>query len=258
MDEYIKLFNAPIECCEGKKIPKKLFYEEGNLTAADKEIFTTNIKKIILEYMFSEERINIKPYRDEEVECEEIAVIRVILESDKKYKRICDIIQKAIPYSIILICEFEDKVIFNVANKKINKVDIDKNTIDEMLYTEWINLNSKVEKDKKFFDELNISKWSYIDLYRFYNSFVDNVKLYNAAKYSKDIDELKQLDVDVVKEITDKIEKLGLEITSLRNNLKKESQFNKKIEINIKIKKIQEEQNKLILSLKGEYGQENG
>ena len=122
-----------------------------------------------------------------------------------------------------------------------------------MLYTEWINLDSQVETDDKFFDELDIRKWSYIDLYKFYNSFVDNVKLYNAAKYSNNIDGLKSLEVEVVKEITDKIEKLGLEIVRLRNNLKKESQFNKKIEINIKIKKIQEEQNKLILSLKGEY-----
>ena len=122
-----------------------------------------------------------------------------------------------------------------------------------MLYTEWINLDYQVETDNKFFDELDIRKWSYIDLYKFYNSFVNNIKLYNATKYYNDIDGLKNLDVEVVKEITDKIEKLGLEIVSLRNNLKKESQFNKKIEINIKIKKIQEEQNKLILSLKGEY-----
>lgn len=122
-----------------------------------------------------------------------------------------------------------------------------------MLYTEWINLDYQVETDNKFFDELDIRKWSYIDLYKFYNSFVNNIKLYNATKYYNDIDGLKNLYVEVVKEITDKIEKLGLEIVSLRNNLKKESQFNKKIEINIKIKKIQEEQNKLILSLKGEY-----
>ena len=252
MDEYIKLFNAPMECYEGGRIPKKLFYEEANLTSSDREIFTTDINKIILEYMFSEDRINIKPYKDEEVECEEIAIIRVILESDKKYKRICDIIQKSIPYSVILICEFNNKVIFNVANKKVNKVDNDKNTIDEMLFTEWIGLDSEVETDKKFFEGLNVREWSYIDLYKFYNSFVNNVKLYNAAKYSKNIDELKQLNVEVVKEITDKVEKLSLEITSLRNNLKKETQFNKKIEINIKIKKNQEEQNKLILSLKGE------
>ena len=239
MVEYIKLFNAPDECYEGGRITKKLFYEEGNLTSSDKELFTTDINKIVLEYMFSEDRINIKSYKDEEIECEEIAVIRVRLENDKKYKRICEIIQRAIPYSIILICEFENKVIFNVANKKINKINIDKNTIDEMLYTEWISLDSCLEADKRFFDELDIRKWSYIDLYK-------------SVKYSNDIDELKQLDVDIIKEITDEIEKLDLEIVSLRNNLKKEAQFNKKVEINIKIKKLQEQQKQLISKLKGE------
>lgn len=252
MKDYIKLFNAPDECYEGGRITKKLFYEEGNLNSEDKQLFTTDIKKITLEYMFSKDRINIKPYKDEEIECEEIAVIKVILENDKKYKKICEIIQKAIPYSIIIICEFENKVMFNVANKKINKIDINKNIIDEMIFTKWINLDSEEEADKNFFKELNIKNWSYIDLYRFYNSFVNNVKLYNATKYSNNIDRLKELDVDVVKKITDKIQELGLEIIRLRNNLKKESQFNKRIDINIKIKKIQEEQNKLILSLKGE------
>ena len=252
MDEYIKLFNAPIDCCEGRKIPKKLFYEEGNLTSTDKDIFTKDIKKIVLEYMFSEDRINIKPYRDEEVECEEIAVIRVILENDKKYKRRCEIIQKSIPYSIILICELEDKILFNVANKKVNKVDCDKNTIDEMLFTEWINLDSQIDADRRFFEKLNVSSWSYINLHKFYNSFVDNINIHNATKYSNDIETLNSLDVNVVKDITDRIEKLSLEIANLRNNLKKEVQFNKKIEINIKIKKIEEQQKKLILSLKGE------
>lgn len=251
MDEYIKLFNAPTDCYEGGRITKKLFYEEGNLTSTDKEIFTTDINKIILEYMFSEDRINIRPYKDEEVECEEIAIIRVILERDKKYKRICEIIQKAIPYSIILICEFENKVNFNVANKKVNKVDVDKNTIDEMLFTEWISLDSELEADRKFFEELNIRNWSYIDLYKFYNSFVDNVKRRNAAKYSKDIEGLKQLDVEKVKELTDKIEKFELEIVALRNTLKKEVQFNKKMELNIRIKRIEALKKQLIKELNG-------
>lgn len=249
MDEYIKLFNAPKECNEGGRIPKKLFYDEANLTSADKEIFTTDINKIVLEYIFSEDRINIKSYKDEEVECDEIAVIRVILENDKKYRKICDIIQKSIPYSIILICEFDNKVLFNVANKKINKVDEGKNTFDEMLFTEWISLDSEQERDRNFFEELNVRNWSYIDLYKFYNSFIDNVKRLNAAKYSKNIETLKQIDVEKIKELTDKIEKFELEIVFLRNALKKEVQFNKKIEINIKIKKIETMKNSLINEL---------
>lgn len=251
-EEYIKLFNAPGECCEGGRIAKKLFYEEGNLTVSDKELFTSNIEKVILEYMFTEDRLNIKTYSSDEIECEEIAVIRVVLQEDKKYKRVCEIIQRAIPYSIIIICEYETKIMFNVANKRINKNDEGRNTIDEMLFTEWINIDVKSENDKKLLQGLNIKGWSYIDLYKFYNSFVDKVKLFNASKYTGNIDELSQLDVGEVKKITDKIEKSGLEIASLRNSLKKEVQFNRKMELNIKIKKIEEQYNNLVLELKGE------
>lgn len=250
--DYMVKFNAPKECIEGSRIPKKLFYEEYNMSTSDKDLFTHGIDKIVLEYMFSEDRVNIPTYKDEEIECEEIAVIRVILSDDKKYKRICEIIQRAIPYSIIVICEYNESILFNIASKRVNKNDEEKNTVEEMIFTEWISLERQKKNQKIFLDSLDVREWSYINLYRFYNSFVDKVKIFNASKYSKDIEYLNGLNVDEVKKITDNIESLGLEITSLKDKLKKESQFNKKMDLNIKIKKIEMKKNELIKKLNSE------
>lgn len=248
--DYMVKFNAPNECIEGSRIPKKLFYEEYNMSYFDKDLFTHAIDKIVLEYMFSEERINIPAYKEDEIEYEEIAVIRVFLSDNKKYKRICEIIQRAIPYSIIVICEYKENILFNVASKRINKNDEEKNTVEEMIFTEWISLERQKKNQMVFLDSLNVKEWSYINLYKFYNSFVDNVKIFNASKYSNDIEYLNEINVDELKKITDKIESLSLEISSLKDKLKKESQFNRKMDLNIKIKKIEIEKNELINKLK--------
>ena len=249
--DYMVNFNVPKECIEGSRIPKKLFYEEYDMSSSDKELFTKAIDKIVLEYMFSEDRINIAAYKNDDIECEEVAVIRVFLHEDSKYKRICEIIQRAIPYSLIVICEYKEKVLFNVASKRINKNDESKNTVEEMVFTDWISVEKQKKNDKVFLEGLNVREWSYSNLYKFYNSFLDKVKLFNASKYSSNLEIFNNIDVDMVKKLTDKIERLELEISSLKDKLKKESQFNKKMDLNIKIKKLEIKKNEFIKELNG-------
>lgn len=249
--DYMVNFNVPKECIEGSRIPKKLFYEEYDMSSSDKELFTKAIGKIVLEYMFSEDRINIAAYKNDDIECEEVAVIRVFLHEDSKYKRICEIIQRAIPYSLIVICEYKEKVLFNVASKRINKNDESKNTVEEMVFTDWISVEKQKKNDKVFLEGLNVREWPYSNLYKFYNSFVDKVKLFNASKYSSNLEIFNNIDVDTVKKLTDKIERLELEISSLKDKLKKESQFNKKMDLNIKIKKLEIKKNEFIKELNG-------
>ena len=249
--DYMVNFNVPKECIEGSRIPKKLFYEEYDMSSSDKELFTKAIGKIVLEYMFSEDRINIAAYKNDDIECEEVAVIRVFLHEDSKYKRICEIIQRAIPYSLIVICEYKEKVLFNVASKRINKNDESKNTVEEMVFTDWISVEKQKKNDKVFLEGLNVREWSYSNLYKFYNSFLDKVKLFNASKYSSNLEIFNNIDVDTVKKLTDKIERLELEISSLKDKLKKESQFNKKMDLNIKIKKLEIKKNEFIKELNG-------
>lgn len=249
--DYMVNFNVPKECIEDSRIPKKLFYEEYDMSSSDKELFTKAIDKVVLEYMFSEDRVNIAAYKNDDIECEEVAVIRVLLHEDSKYKRICEIIQRAIPYSLIVICEYKKNVLFNAASKRINKNDAEKNTVEEMIFTDWISLEKQNKNEKVFLESLNVREWSYANLYKFYNSFVDKVKLFNASKYSSNLEVLNSIDVDEVKKLTDKIESLSFEILSLKDKLKKESQFNKKMDLNIKIKKLEIKKNEFIKQLNG-------
>jgi len=74
--------------------------------------------------------------------------------------------------------------------------------------------------------------------------------LFNASVYEENYQSLKNKDAGKVKELTEKINNIEAEIIDLRNKLKKENHFNKKIQININIKKLEEQRNNIIKELK--------
>lgn len=242
--------NIPSSCEVNNTIFKKLFYENATMSSSDKEIFTNHIDKIVWKYSFKEENLNIKEYKTDELEYEEIAVIEVSLSNDKKYKRIAEIIQNTIPYPLILVFVIGDKILLNTASKRINKVDISKNTVEEYNYSSWINLSGINENDEKFIQSLNIMEFSFINIYKFYYSFVEKVKIFNASKFTNDFESLKSKDIEEINKLKIEIETLNTEIKKLKAELKMEQHFNKRLDMNVKIKKKESKKNNFIEKLK--------
>jgi len=250
IEDFIKRFNIPSSCEVNSTIFKKLFYEKVTMSKVDKDIFQNDIDKIICIYSFKEETINIRPYKDEVIEYEEIAIIKIVLLKDTKFKRISEIIQRNMPYPLILVFQYGEKILFNVAHKRVNKADESKDTVDEFIYTDWINLISLSDREEHFINSMNIKGFSFSNFYRFYSDVVDRINIFNASKYQSDFVNLNTIGAVAVKSITDEIEKVNVQILELRSKIKNEVHFNKKVEINIKVKKFEEFRKKLIKNLK--------
>lgn len=242
--------NIPSTCRVFNTIFKKLFYENSIMNSTDKEIFTNHIDKVVWKYSFKEETLNIKGYKTDEIDYEEIALVEVLLNEDKKYKRIAEIIQNTIPYPLIIVFVKGDKILLNAASKRINKVDISKNTVDEYIYSSWIDTLNLTENEQKFLKSLNIKDFSFANTYKFYLSFVERLEVFNASQFAGDFDNLKNKDIEEVNNLNNKIETLNSEVEKLRVEIKKEQHFNKRLDINIKIKKVETEKNNLIEKLK--------
>jgi len=248
-EDFLKKFNIPDSCEVNNTIFKKMFYDNASMNKIDKEIFQKDINKIVWLYSFKEETINIRSYKDEVREYEEVAVIKVVLLNDTKIKRISEIIQSTIPYPLILLFQYGDKVLFNVAHKRINKADENKNIVEENIYTEWVNLLRLSGREEQFIGSMNINGFSFSHFYRFYSDVVDRMNIFNASKYHSDFGTLKVIGAVKVKAIADEIEKLDVKMLKLRSNIKHEVHFNKKIEMNIEMKKSESRKKYLIQSL---------
>lgn len=223
------ILNIPKECEFDNIIAKDNF----ELKARDQKIFTENIERIKLIYSLKEENIRIKPYKDTEREYLEVQVINITLKKDAKLDRIADIVLRAIPYPIILSFEFKNKVRLFVSHQKESLIDTTKITLEEIISTNWIDPENTDEIDKKLFKSLQIENLNYSNFYKFYNDIVTSLIVYNSSKYvGKD---LTNLSIEKIKEIQDEIDIIDNEIAKKRAEIKKETQFNKELEINMKI-----------------------
>lgn len=240
MDKY-SFLNIPNSCFIGSTIYKKLFYENANLSTTDKTLFTDTIDKINWVYCLKPETINISDFKDEERDYPEIEVIEVILRKNNKINRIAEIIMRTIPYPMLLIFKLEDKLQFYVAHQRINQNDKSKNRLEEIITTEWL------ENDSSLFAKLNIKTMRFINLYSLYSDIVDIISLY---KVSNIIGENAPISGAEARTLFTQIEEIDKQINGLRAKLKKESQFNRKIELNIEIKKLRNLKNELLGGVK--------
>ena len=232
-----EFLNIPDSCFIGNTIYKKLFYENADLSASDKSLFTSVINKISWLYCLKPETINIAAYRDEVRDYPEIEGIEVLVHKDYKLKRVAEIIMRTIPYPMLLIFKLEDKRQLYLAHQRISQSDSNKNTIEEFIVTDWLDGNSDL------FKRLDIKQMRFTNFFALYSDIVDTVSIYNLSTMMPADDNITGLEA---RKLAREIEDIEEEMIDLRHKLKKESQFNRKMELNIKIKGLEQRKNNLL------------
>lgn len=250
IERIAKRLDINSACVIGSTIFKKLFYENAKMSGRDKTIFINQIEKITLLYSFSPDTINLKPYRDEDREYDEIAVILVEVSRETGIQRIQDIIQLNIPYPLVLIFLSGNKLMLNVAHKRINKADESRNTVEKTVNSRWLDIDKMDLLDQQFVDSLYMNRLSFSNCYNFYSDIYNRVILYNLSKYTGDYEGLLGVNPEDAEKNLKKTTHFDSSIKELRSKMKKEEQLNRRIELNIKIKGNQKELENIINMLK--------
>ena len=124
-----------------------------------------------------------------------------------------------------------------MAHQRTNQNDSSKNTIEEFISTDWL------DRDSALFAKLDIKQMRFTNFYALYSDIVDTISIYNLSAIMTTDD---RITGEEARELSAQIEDIEQKITSLRARLKKESQFNRRMELNIEIKKLEQNKNKLL------------
>ena len=237
MEDFFESLCFPASTYVGRKLDKKEFLDNFSLNINERKLLSQAIDRITLENILNKDTINITPYLDVEKDYSEIAVIKVKISNKEKLKSINNIIQQ-IPYSLIVFYIFENELNLCLSPKRINKADSSKLVVEEVHFSKWIDFSNLTDIDKSFLQSLNINNHPFTNLLAFYESFIDKLISFNASKYigilatSKDI-----------KEILEEIQNLEANIVEVKNKIKKETNFNNKVNMNIELKKLNDKLN---------------
>lgn len=199
------MLELPQNCLVDRFIPKKTFYERVNISTTLKQEFINKLEKIIWKYKISQDNLNIT--KTDKIE--EIEILELILKEKCDVKNIIKVITKEIPYPILFKINYKNEYMYAIKYES------------DIIQTEW---NENIE--------ISING---LDLNAVYENLVKQI----AGIDNNSIDVKKEL--EKIKEI----ELLEKEINKLKSNIEKEKQFNRKVELNKKVRKLEKEMEEL-------------
>jgi len=236
---FYQQMEIPEPCFLKQKVFKKHFYENVTLNRVDKKAFTDDIDEIHWLYTLKPETINIPALVSTERDYSEVAVVQVNLTENARYQRIAQIIQRTIPYPLLLVFYHKNHIVLSVADKQINQVDQEKVKVNDFYDTGWIDLGEPSKAEKDFIKSFIIKKFSYQNFYAFYADMTACIIALNCAKLGGSFTLNTECSLEQRIEYLENIRQTQQKIQTLRAALKKETQFNHKLGINMQIKQSQ-------------------
>jgi hypothetical protein len=242
IDILYEKMGLPDSCHLGKRIYKKLFHENAKLGATDKKAFREDIETITWEYTLKPSTIPIRSYSDEEREYLEIAIIQVNLKTQHRTGRIAEIIHRAIPYPLVVVFAYESSFLLSLATKRFSQAERGAVVADEFFTTDWIEPALMTTVQVSFLDSLVVSSLPHTDFRAFYYALVDRVIALDCATHTGsfiletavDRSETRRRALAACRDLESRI-------AEERAALKKETQFNRKVERNVRIKQMEKE-----------------
>tara|TARA_R110000787_G_C13441618_1_gene446431 strand:- start:1135 stop:1893 length:759 start_codon:yes stop_codon:yes gene_type:complete len=237
--EFIQQLAFPETSRVNDKVFKRLFYEHGQLTSADKKLFAEDVDDITCLYMLTPKTIAINAFHDDDRVYDEIAVLLVKLRKQNSAPRIASLIQRTIPYPVILLISYQEQLMLQLADKRINKADSSKLVIADSISSDWLNLNEPAIYSQAFINTFSIKQLRYSHLYHFYQDWMQALLNLNSAKYvNKNLQD--QLgDYVLQRQTLEQIETTQSSINELRKKIKAANQLNEQTRLNIQIKSLQ-------------------
>ncbi|HFK1681938.1 TPA: DUF4391 domain-containing protein [Bacillus tropicus] len=231
-----------------RKIDKKMFFNQINFSTKEKQQITTWIDRVVMAYILAPQNINIHPYVDEEKKYENMSFIDIPLKKEltlKQVQGLAEMLHEALPNPTVLCFGYNGKVLLCTALKRINKNNIQKAVVEELLLSSWLNLENMNDATKQFIKKIHFSSVSFTTFYELYSEFHYGIQLFKVAEKNGEFIDYEKEELKVVQTLIEQITGLEGEIEHYRRLMKKESQFNKKVEYNVKIQELKKQYERL-------------
>ncbi len=217
-----KLYKFPDSAKFGHVISKSKIYQHAAPTSRVKELFVAQVEKITWAYKLSPATINLPVSRG----VQEIQVFTVSLRTGELSFDVLQTIDKAIPSPILFVLSYNGKYRYTAAYKRPSEADKSKWVISSYFQSEW--MKPQMDTDTHRLKELPV---------------VLNMKaLYEALL--KDLIPLQPHRNENFQDLIDRAEqisKLERKAVKLANRIKKEKQFNRRVELNRMLNELKSE-----------------
>jgi hypothetical protein len=240
VEPIIAALALPNDSRVDQRVPKKLMLEQGAPTPADKRAIQDGIEEIIWVAALKPVNVGVPVFRDDVREYLEIAVLTLTLRQDAKANRLAELVHRAIPYPVLLVTVQAEGCMLSVAHKRWSQGETGKVVIEDMHGTIGLHADEPNAEETAFLGSLTIAGLPRGDLYALYQGWVDRIAALEAARITGVFALPSVLGQGgEIREGLEEHKAIERELVLLRARAKKEKQINRRVELNLEIKRLE-------------------
>jgi hypothetical protein len=241
-EAIIAALALPPESRVEQRVPKKLLLENGAPTAGDKRKIQDGIEELLWVAALKPANIGVPAYRDDEREYLEIAVLVLTLRPAAKGPRLAELIHRAIPYPVLLISTLGTTASISVAHKRWSQAEHGRMVVDAVAASTPFSPAAPAPDEAAFLASLAVAQLPRRDLFALYQGWHDRLAALEAAQikgaFSPPVSDEKAL---ALREALAAHAGLRSEIATLRAKAERETQINRRVELNLELKRLEAE-----------------
>ncbi len=237
--DVIAALALPSDARVDQRVPKKLLAENGAPTAADKRRIYEGIEELRWLAALKPTTIGVPEYRDDVREYLEIAVLSLSLRPDAKAGRLVELIHRAIPYPLLLVTEQSDQLTLSLAHKRWSQGEAGKVVLDDAVTLCDLVVHAAVSV---FLDSLSLAVQPRAHLLELYQGWINCLQAFQAAQITgRFVPSTGSESAVARREALVDYDRLARQIAVLRAQAERESQVNRRVELNLEIKRLEAE-----------------
>lgn len=246
MEALLPILQLPQRCLVNKKITKAFFKRNFDLKPVERKLLDDFSLVIGMDWLASinPAKANIIRYEDESRVFEEVQIISLqtsVKGMEKHVVRLAELVQRYIPYQILLIIHAGNTFALNAADKRIN-LSISTDLVTEKLFfTRTITQPASNQVEQEFIKSLAYPNQDKLNLKVFYESYIRRIVSFQAAGISGTFQIADAAKVRFTSHQIEKIAALEKEMLILQKRIEAESQLSKQIELNLHLQQLRKD-----------------
>lgn len=226
----------PADARVDQRVPKKLLVENGAPTAADKRQINDGIEELLWVAALKPANLGVPIYRDEAREYLEIAVLTLALRPGARAPRLTELVHRAIPYPVFLIQSHPDGLGLSFSHLRWSQGQSGQTVLDGSLVT--VTVDAAIPATDAFLASLAVASQPRQHLHALYQGWIERCEAYAAARLSGQF--TPATDAGAAERRRAALAehgRLAREITALRARAARETQLNRRVELNLELKR---------------------
>lgn len=242
----IEYFNIPSGALINTPISKKLFAEKAPLSSGEKRLLREEIEKLTMKGLLQTRTIGLAAYMDEEQAYDQIIIAEVSIKNPTKAMPVATMIQKAFPAPMFLVIHCGESFCVNWCLKRINQSDKTRRVMEEQQITRFFVPEGDDSIICAWLPSLDIARIRCNSLKELFDQLSAKLLLLKVADEAGCFTGLNVSEPDLVyyRSVLGELKANRAEQQDIKKQLREETQFNRIVKLNSKLRELQDQEQK--------------